>query len=412
MVFSHIHSSNDKESMKKLNHHIKKGKPAFILIYMEGCGPCNETRPEWGKLENVISSLKNDEGTMIADVDQSLLNHLDSIKEKPMGFPTMLYIKGNQGENYEGGRTINDFVKWIQEKNGKGDKQKGGGSRRKQSYTLKKRKSNKKSKKNIISRKRMTYKRGGLVELSNKDMNSKLDQFNINNLEIIFFMMEFLNKSDLKTILLSHHHFINTIEEQDLNFNKNHEYRSFVNNIIQWFLLDYDKDFFNSILEIIKNTIMNPLFLDKNINVDQRYDVLLQNIYNMIEKYNNKNVDIFILLEIILRGLRMPNVKEKIIQNISQQEDSIKSFKNTIVCLLDVLIKEDLIHNPEIRKLLKELIEELTYHTVYSWTTFKKLVGLIRKCSLSITSEVSSVAAKNVYNKTSNAAKNLLGKIW
>jgi hypothetical protein len=143
MVFTHIRSTNDKESMKSLNHHIKKGKPAFILIYMEGCGPCNATRPEWNKLENVLSSLKKDENTMVADIDQSLLDHLDSIKEKPVGFPTMLYVQDNNVENYEGGRTIADFVKWIKEKNVKQEKQKGGRKTKKiqkRKKTLKKRK--------------------------------------------------------------------------------------------------------------------------------------------------------------------------------------------------------------------------------------------------------------------------------
>ena len=139
MVFSHIHSSNDKEKIKDLNNHIKKGKPTFILIYMDGCGPCNATRPEWGKLENVLSSLKKNEDTMIADVDQDLLDHLDSIKEKPIGFPTMLYIQGDNVDNYDGGRTITDFVKWIKEKNTK--EQKGG------SLINKFKKSNKKSNK-------------------------------------------------------------------------------------------------------------------------------------------------------------------------------------------------------------------------------------------------------------------------
>jgi hypothetical protein len=338
MIFTHIRSSKDKEQIKDLNHHIKKGKPTFVLIYMEGCGPCNATRPEWGKLENVLSSLKNDKGIMIADVDQSLLDHLDSIKEKPMGFPTMLYIQGNQVENYEGGRTIADFVKWIKEKNSNSVRQKmqthtqKGGKKRKSN-----KKSNRKTKKNRI-------KIGGLVEQNNKVNNPKFDKFHISNLEIIFFIMEFLNKSDLKNILLSHHHFINTIQEQKLDFKQNQEFRLFVNNIIQWFLLDYDKDFFNAILEIIKNTIMNPVFLNKNINWDERYNVLLENIYHMIEKYNNINTNIFVLLEIILRALRMPDVREKIIKNINQQENTILSFKNTIVCLLNVLIKEDLIH--------------------------------------------------------------------
>ena len=415
MVFISIHSSNDKYQIKKLNDYINKGKPTFILIYMEGCGPCNETRPEWKKLENVLSNYAKNENIVIADVDQELLERLPSIKEKPMGFPTILYLKQQKADNYEGGRTIKDFVEWIKEKTKENPIQKGGKrmqSIKKNLYRKTKKLTIKKSMKKQRQRKTRKIKKGGLVELNSHIDDSKFKQFYINNVEIIFFIMDFFNKTDLKNIVLLHHHFINTIEEQYLNFNKNPEYRAFVNNIIQWFLLDYNKDFLNSILEIIKNTLMNPDFLNKNINLDERYNILLENVYSMISKYNNKNVEIFILLEIIFRALQMPNVRDIVIQNLKQQEDSIISFKNTIVCLLEVLIKEDLIHNPDIRKLLKELIENLTYNNVYSWEILKKILGLVRKCSLSITSEVSSIAAKNVFNKTSNAAKNLFGKIF
>jgi hypothetical protein len=47
------------------------------------------------------------------------------------GFPTMKYItnKGNQVENYDDGRTVDSFIKWIESKikaNQKGPNQKGG----------------------------------------------------------------------------------------------------------------------------------------------------------------------------------------------------------------------------------------------------------------------------------------------
>jgi hypothetical protein len=397
MVFSHIHSSNDKSEIGKLNIHIKKGKPAFVLIFMEGCGPCNMTRPEWGKLKNVLPKYQKDDNVMIADVDQTVLDQLSSIKEKPMGFPTMLYIEGNQVENYEGGRTITDFVKWIEGK--KKMEQKGGKSR-----NLKKNKKTKKTRK-------LGKKTGGLVISSMQEINSKLNKFYITNTEIILFLINFLEKSELKTIIVKHYQFIDNIETPNLTFKENPEFRSFVNDMVQWFLLDYNKDFLNSVLEIVKNTIEDPVFLNKSVDWNERYNVLLENVYRTIERYNNnKNIDIFILLEIILRGLRMPNTKEIIIKNITAQQDIIISYKTTIICLLNWLIKQDLIRDTEIRNLLKKIIEDLSYNDISSiWTTLKKMLGLITNCSGSIGADISSIAAKKVYDSTSNVAKNIYG---
>ena len=402
MVFSHIHSSNNKSEIGKLNIHIKKGKPAFVLIFMEGCGPCNMTRPEWGKLKNVLPKYQKDENVMIADVDQTVLDQLSSIKEKPMGFPTMLYIEGNQVENYEGGRTITDFVKWIQGKKKKKMEQKGGKSR-----NLRNLKKNKKTKKT----RKLGKKTGGLVISSMQEMNLKLNKFYITNTEIILFLINFLEKSELKTIIVKHYQFIDNIETPNLTFKENPEFRSFVNDMVQWFLLDYNKDFLNSVLEIVKNTIEDPVFLNKSVDWNERYNVLLENVYRMIERYNNnENIDIFMLLEIILRGLRMPKVKEMIIKNITEQQDTIMNFKSTIVCLFNWLIKQDLIRDIEIRNLLKKIIEEVSYNDISSiWITLKKLLGLVKNCSGSIGADISSIAAKKVYDSTSNAAKNIYG---
>ena len=110
----------------KLNNQLdKKNSKTFILFYMEGCGPCNATRPEWSKLQNVLSNdiLNNDEIAIVA-IDQELTNKLKNIKSEPNSFPTMRFITntGNIFENYEDSnilkkdRTIDSFVEWIESK--------------------------------------------------------------------------------------------------------------------------------------------------------------------------------------------------------------------------------------------------------------------------------------------------------
>ena len=116
MVFLHIDPST-KEKIHQLNSHIKKGKPTFILVYMEGCGPCNATRPEWEKLKH---SFINPE-VLITDIDQTLANEIHRFPP-PLGFPTMKFIQGSKIENYEDcpqikkDRTIQSFLQWIRAK--------------------------------------------------------------------------------------------------------------------------------------------------------------------------------------------------------------------------------------------------------------------------------------------------------
>lgn len=252
---------------------------------------------------------------------------------------------------------------------------------------------------------------------SPQDVTSKLDQFQITNVEVIIFLIDFLDKTNLKNIFLTHYKFINAIETEKIVFNENPEFRKFMNDIVQWFLLDYNQEFSNCLLEIIKKTIENPVFLNKTTSPDEKYNVLLLNVYDMIVKYNNnEDARFFSLLQILLRGLRMPKVKEMVLSSLQQQEDNLIQYKNTIVCLLDNIIKYDLLHKEEIRQLIKQIIEELSYQNAYNWNTFKKLAGLVTNCALSITSNISSVAAKAAYNATTNVAsgvyKSTLGKIF
>jgi len=129
MVFLHIDTKNYKDNneklIKQLNHsiHGNKNNKVFILYYMEGCGPCNATKPEWSKIKNVLKHLENNNNIAIVDIDQVLSNKIKG-QDSPNGFPTMRFITngGKTVENYEDSnidtkdRTIDSFVLWINSK--------------------------------------------------------------------------------------------------------------------------------------------------------------------------------------------------------------------------------------------------------------------------------------------------------
>lgn len=131
MVYLEINKKNYKRNpnlIKKINSHLtNKDNKLFILFFMEGCPPCNETRPEWSKLQNVLSEdfLKKPDIAVVS-IDKDLFGKLKHMKRELNGFPTMRFItdSGNIEENYEDSdvseknRTIDSFVEWIKLKSG------------------------------------------------------------------------------------------------------------------------------------------------------------------------------------------------------------------------------------------------------------------------------------------------------
>jgi len=152
MKFLNINRDN-KKLITDLNQHIKKKDTIFILFYLEGCGPCNAARPEWKKIENVLGGkYKDREDYIVVDIDQSLMDGIEGLKDSPAGFPTIRYMKGNDYTSYESNRDIDSFVNWI-ETNMK--KKQSGGKRK-----TKKRKGMRKSRTNSKKRTRKRkYKR-------------------------------------------------------------------------------------------------------------------------------------------------------------------------------------------------------------------------------------------------------------
>jgi hypothetical protein len=114
MPFLHISPENShthEESIKTL----KNAPIAFVLIYMDGCGPCNQVRPEWAQLENSQSLMNSD--AVIADIDQVLLDRV-SLNNPPNAFPNIRYItpQNKTHEEYDGERSAGEITNWIHSK--------------------------------------------------------------------------------------------------------------------------------------------------------------------------------------------------------------------------------------------------------------------------------------------------------
>jgi hypothetical protein len=120
MVFMSI-DKKDEELLSKLDFFLKN-KKVFVLIYMEGCGPCNATRPEWEKLKHVLPKFKNSDDVAIVDINTKFTSELKNIGILPESFPTIRFYnssKNGKFTNFEDSdieskeREVDPFVDWI-----------------------------------------------------------------------------------------------------------------------------------------------------------------------------------------------------------------------------------------------------------------------------------------------------------
>ncbi len=112
------------KKINELKQDIDNNKDLFLFIFMEGCGPCNMTKPGWKNLKKL-----NQNGVTIVLLNQKLLNKEDYkeysgkinslIGSEPSGFPTLRYIKGkSNNSDYQGERSEKAFKEWIHKKTG------------------------------------------------------------------------------------------------------------------------------------------------------------------------------------------------------------------------------------------------------------------------------------------------------
>jgi len=95
---------------------LDSSKDVLVEFYAPWCGHCKSLAP---KYEKVALSFEGEENVVIAKCDADAHKDLGQ-RYGVSGFPTIKFFpRGNKaGEDYSGGREVNDFVKFINEKTG------------------------------------------------------------------------------------------------------------------------------------------------------------------------------------------------------------------------------------------------------------------------------------------------------
>lgn len=116
--------------VSKVKEALQSGKHIFALIYMEGCGPCNATRPVWKQLVSALNQnaqYKNSDDVVVLEVNKDLLGELPELGGAD-AFPTLRYYSanGNDKEEFEESdvkkktRSLGAFQEWVDIKTGMG----------------------------------------------------------------------------------------------------------------------------------------------------------------------------------------------------------------------------------------------------------------------------------------------------
>ena len=100
MIVVHIHNQDEIDTYKKdklIQKYIDEGKHVYVLIYMDGCGPCNRVRPLWAEIERDHSQenpFHKDPRIVFVDIEKTWVDNNPTLKnlfsaDTLNGYPTI-----------------------------------------------------------------------------------------------------------------------------------------------------------------------------------------------------------------------------------------------------------------------------------------------------------------------------------
>jgi len=122
MVFIIIGDSDSKKNtgspsgLASLKKAIHENKHVFLMVFSNGCPPCEATKPIWDRLKSTFAHNKD---VVVARIVSSDFSKLQNAGSEPNGVPTFRYIHDKKVEEFSEGRLLDVFTNWIHSKSGK-----------------------------------------------------------------------------------------------------------------------------------------------------------------------------------------------------------------------------------------------------------------------------------------------------
>lgn len=108
-----IHTVDD-DKIAKLKAAIATNNHVFVFIYMDGCGHCVASETAWLEFTQEADKHTNVDAFAIS---KDMMGAFGSaLGDVATGFPTFRYIYNDNISEYDGGRSVDEFNKWMNEK--------------------------------------------------------------------------------------------------------------------------------------------------------------------------------------------------------------------------------------------------------------------------------------------------------
>ena len=107
--FSYLVKDKKKSSLRKPKKTVRKKLTKLMYFYMDGCGWCDKFTPTWKKL--IKENNKNKKVNMVKINGPN--NLTTATKYGIVSYPTIILLKGNKPYTYDGDRSLDDLLDFI-----------------------------------------------------------------------------------------------------------------------------------------------------------------------------------------------------------------------------------------------------------------------------------------------------------